>query len=130
MLNPEKRRDRLQTIVNQIVNLRDRYKPCISCDKEWIEGEVRHASHFKSRGSNSALRYHFWNLNTSCHSCNWKKGGNIQGYEPRLRIKIGDEKVDFLKNHPRSREYPLEWLNRAIKIANKWLNRKKKRMGI
>lgn len=121
---------RLQVIVNQIVNLRDRFKPCISCDKPWIEGEVRHASHFKSIGSNSALRFNFWNLNTSCSACNWKKAGNIQEYEPRLRIKIGNDKVDFLKNHPRSREYTVEWVNRATKIANKKLRRLKKRIGI
>lgn len=126
----KKRLAALQTIVNKYVNLVNRGRPCISCDKPWIDGEVRHASHFKSVGSNSALRFHMWNLHTSCHKCNWKLAGNIGEYEPRLRIKIGDLKVDFLKNHPRSREYSVEWLKRATLIANKKVNRLKKRMGI
>lgn len=118
-----------ERVVNRYINLRDRGKPCISCDKPWVEGEVRHASHFKSVGSNSALRYHLWNINTSCHKCNWKLGGNIQEYEPRLRVRIGKDKVEILKNHERLREYSTEWLKRAIKIFNKKSNRLVKRIG-
>lgn len=117
----------LQRIVNRYVNLRDRGKCCISCGKAWIESEVRHASHMKSRGSNSALRFHMWNLNTSCSYCNLYLSGNVAEYERQLRIRAGDDKVEFLNNHPRSREYSIEWINRAIKIANKKVNRIKGR---
>ncbi len=126
----KKRLAAFQRIFNRYVNLVNRGRPCISCDKPYMEGITRHASHFKSVGSNSALRFHLWNVHTSCHKCNLFLSGNIGEYEPRLRIKIGSDKVEFLNNHPRSREYSVEWLKRATKIFNRKINRLKKRVAI
>ncbi|MEX5385685.1 recombination protein NinG, partial [Cronobacter muytjensii] len=104
---------------------------CISCDKpaHWTGGKW-HGSHFKSVGSNSALQFNLLNINKSCDQCNFFMAGNIGPYETRLRQKIGDEKVDWLKNHPRGREYTPEYLDRLARILRKKIRRTEKRLGI
>jgi hypothetical protein len=122
--------DRLQAVVNEIARVRDSEFGCISCNKTsyWTGGDW-HGSHFKSVGSNSALRFNLWNIHKACDQCNYFQAGNIASYEVRLRIKIGDDRVDWLKNHPREREYSREWLDRAREVARKYLRRLKKRKG-
>jgi hypothetical protein len=104
--------------------LRDRDFGCISCDKgpHWTGG-VWHGSHFKSVGASSALQFNLWNIHKACDQCNWFKAGNIGPYETRLRQKIGDDRVDWLKNHPRSREYTPEYLDRLARILRKKIKR-------
>jgi hypothetical protein len=108
-----------QVVVNKYVRIRDRHLGCVSCDRPASWNGQWHASHLKSRGANSALRFHLWNLNKSCSICNNYLSGNVAEYEKRLRIKIGDEKVDFLNNHPKSRTYTREYLMRLKKIFQK-----------
>lgn len=107
--------DDAQKAVNKYVNLKCKHLPCICCGKSPYEG-VRHAGHYKSRGSNSFLRFHLWNIHTCCYSCNVSKSGNIIEYRPNLIKKIGIEKVEFLENAPRSRIYSDEYLIRLKKI--------------
>tara|TARA_B110000503_G_scaffold135296_1_gene215611 strand:- start:413 stop:997 length:585 start_codon:yes stop_codon:yes gene_type:complete len=118
---------RVQKYVNKYVNLRDKHLPCICCGKSPYSG-VRHAGHFKSRGSNSFLRFNLWNIHSCCYSCNTMKGGNINEYRPALVDKIGAEKVEYLDNAPRSREYTKEYLARLQKIMIKKIKRLEKRM--
>jgi hypothetical protein len=108
--------------------LRDRDYGCISCDKgaHWTGG-VWHGSHFKSVGSNSALQFNLLNINKACAQCNYFLAGNIAPYETRLRQKIGDVRVDWLKNHPRSREYTPEYLDRLASILRKKIKRLERR---
>lgn len=103
--------------------LRDRDLGCISCEKGPHWHGVWHGSHFKSVGSNSALQFNLWNINKSCDQCNYWKAGNIGPYETRLREKYGDERVDWLKNHPRSREFTAEYLDRLARILRKKIKR-------
>lgn len=122
---------RLQDVVNAIARVRDHEYGCISCDKpQYWAGGAWHGSHFKSVGSNSALRYNLLNIHKACDQCNYFQAGNIANYETRLRQKIGDERVDWLKNHPRSREYSRDWLDRAYVIASKYLKRLRRRKGL
>jgi len=116
-----------QEVFNRYINLRDKNKPCISCDKPAHKG-VRNASHYKSRGAYSALRFNLWNTNTSCYSCNFEKAGNIGEYRPRLIKKIGIEKVEFLENHPRSRIYDKDYLIRLKNIFSRKIKRLKSRI--
>lgn len=117
--------------VNRYVILRDYYDPCISCDKPSHWDGRWHASHFKSVGSNSLLRYHLWNINKSCDQCNWYKAGNITAYEEKLRLKIGDERVQWLKDRKNgTREYSAEYLDRLTRIFNKKVRRLIKRRGL
>lgn len=110
--------------------LRDNAYGCISCDKGPHWHGVWHGSHFKSVGSNSALQFNLWNINKSCDQCNYFMAGNIGPYETRLRQKYGDERVDWLKSHPRSREYTPEYLDRLAAILRKKIRRLEKRLGI
>lgn len=126
-----KRADITQRAINRYVLLRDYEDGCISCDKTvyWQGGEW-HASHFKSRGASSGLRFHLWNIHKACSQCNWHKGGNVQEYEPHLAAKIGADKVEILKNFPRSREFTHEYLIRMARIFNKKATRTAKRLGL
>lgn len=129
---PHKERlEAVQKLANRIAILRDWEDGCISCDKgpAW-QGGAWHGSHYKSVGSNSALRFNLHNIHKACNQCNWHKAGNIADYEPRLAIKLGDERLEWLKNHPRSREYSTEYLQRYAAIARRWIKRREKRLGI
>lgn len=97
---------RAEKAVNALVRERDIEQPCISCGTndaaEW------HAGHWKSVGSNSALRYDLSNIHRQCDQCNVFKGGNATEYEARLPARIGQAEVDRLKNSPRSRKWTRE----------------------
>ncbi len=118
--------DLTQAVINRYVNIRDRGKPCISCGKP--DQGVRNASHYKARGSNSALRYNLFNISSSCYRCNVPLSGNIAGYIPGLKAKYGAERLEWLDNHPRSREYSREYLERMREIFTKKAKRLIKRM--
>ncbi len=108
-----------QSLANQYVRLRDRFKGCVSCDRPVTWQGQWHASHFRSVGAASAIRFNLWNIHKSCSICNNWKSGNLSEYEPRLREKIGDEKVDWLRTQNQPREYSIEYLQRLIKIFKK-----------
>lgn len=110
--------DITQRVINKYVLTKWRDMPCICCGKSAYDG-VRNASHFKSRGSNSFLRFNLWNIWPCCYSCNVSKGGNIHEFRPALIKLIGYEKVDFLDNAPKSRTYDVEYLERMRRIFAK-----------
>ena len=129
---PHKERlEAVQKLANRIAVLRDWNDGCISCDKgpNW-QGGAWHGSHYKSVGSNSALRFNLYNISKACSQCNWHKGGNIADYSPRLAVKWGADRLEWLNNHPRSREYSTEYLMRYASIARRWIKRREKRLGI
>lgn len=130
-MKPQERANLAQKAVNRYVLLRDYEQGCISCEKSvYWQGGAWHASHFKSRGASSGLRFHLWNIHKACDQCNYHKGGNIHDYEPRLVLKIGADKVEALKNFPRSREFSNEYLDRITSVFNKKANRMARRLGI
>jgi len=112
-----------QISVNKYVRMRDYGKGCISCEKspEW-SGQW-HASHFRSVGAASSLRFNLWNIHKSCSVCNNWKSGNISEYAPRLIEKIGKEKFEYLLSQNRIERYSIEYLVRMKSIFNKKANR-------
>jgi hypothetical protein len=106
---------------NKYVRLRDlsRGFGCISCDKPNGWGGQWHASHFKSVGANSFLRYHLWNVHLACSQCNDRLSGNIGEYTLRLPDRIGQERFEYLKTAPRSKKYDREYLQRLAKVFRK-----------
>lgn len=94
-----------QTAVNKLCLLLDKGLPCISCGRPDGGPGKRNASHFKSRGSNSFLRYSLANLHAACIPCNLHQSGNIEGYRQGLTERYGSEIVDFLDSHPRARAW-------------------------
>jgi len=117
-----------EAAINRLVRIRDRDKPCVSCDRSASWGGQWHASHFKSVGSNSALRFNLWNIHKACSICNNHLSGNIDEYRKRLPSRIGLERVEWLDNHPRGRRYSAEYLRRLKRIANKRASMLEKRM--
>ena len=77
-----------QTVINRYVLTKYKDMPCVCCGKSPYDG-VRNASHFKSRGSNSFLRFHLWNIWPCCYTCNVKKGGAIHEFRKALTELIG-----------------------------------------
>lgn len=112
-----------QAIVNRIVRIRDADKPCISCDRPATWGGQWHASHLRSRGAASAIRFHLWNIHKSCSICNNHLSGNLSGYLPRIRERIGDAKVDWLYEQNQVVKHDVEYLRRFKLVMGKRLKR-------
>jgi hypothetical protein len=113
-----------QSVVNRYVRLRDAHKPCASCDRPASWGGQWHASHLRSVGAASAIRFHLWNIHKACSICNNWKSGNLSEYEPRLRELIGDAKVDWLRSQNHRAEYSVDYLKRIKAVFTKKANRK------
>lgn len=130
-MSHKQRLEAVQKLANRIAVLRDWNDGCISCDKgpDW-QGGAWHGSHYKSVGSNSALRFNLYNISKACSQCNWHKAGAIADYAPRIALKWGAGRLEWLNNHPRSREYSTEYLQRYAAIARRWIKRREKRLGI
>ncbi len=121
-------KDDAQRAINKYVRLRDHGLPCISCDRpaDW-DGQW-HASHFRSVGAASAVRYSLWNIHKACSVCNNWKSGNLSEYEPRLRAKIGDAKVDWLRAQNHRAHYSVEYLQRLKAVFAKRCRRLEQRL--
>lgn len=57
------------------------------------------AGHFFSAGHHTALKFHEDNVHGQCIKCNLYDHGNLLGYQEGLIKKIGQERVDFLRNN-------------------------------
>jgi len=79
---------------HRYIRERDKNDSCICCDLPL--GKNYDAGHFLESGNNSALRYDEDNIHGQSVHCNQYKGGNPVEYQKRLRLKIGDKRVDSL----------------------------------
>jgi hypothetical protein len=84
----------LQVIFNKYIRLRDKDKPCISCDRPLPS--KYDASHFFSVGSYPNLRFNENNCHAACIFCNQHKHGNILEYSLRLPKRIGEYEYNGL----------------------------------
>jgi hypothetical protein len=109
----------LQAIVNRYVRLRDKGNACVSCGKPDDGSHQRHASHYRSVGACSSLRFNTLNIHASCAQCNSHKSGNILEYRIRLIRMFGEAFVDRLECAPKSQAYSLDWIGRAKTIFRK-----------
>lgn len=100
-----------QASCNKLCLLLDKGKPCISSGApDDGKSRKRNASHFKSRGSNSFLRYSLLNLHAATAHDNNFKSGNIEGYRKGLTERYGPELVEYLDTAPRQKEWACEEL--------------------
>lgn len=101
-----------QAAVNKLCLLLDKGLPCISCGRPDGGPGKRNASHFKSRGSNSFLRFSLANVHASCVVCNLHQSGNIEGYRQGLTERHGSAMVNYLDSAPRVADWqPLQLQN-------------------
>lgn len=112
-----------QAEVNRYVRLRDRHLGCVSCDKPATWDGQWHASHFRSVGAASAVRFNLWNIHKACSVCNHHLSGNIAGYLPRLIERIGAEKVAWIEQQNQIVRYDIEYLKRVKQVFKKRANR-------
>ena len=101
-----------QTAFNAFIRVRDHDQPCISCGKHHT-GQY-HAGHFRSRGSQPALRYEESNIWLQCQPCNVALSGNLLNYRKALIARIGIEKVEWLEGPHEPKKYTIPELQ-AIK---------------
>jgi len=113
---------------NKYVRMRDEHLGCVSCDKPASWHGQWHASHFRSTKAASAVRFNLWNVHKSCSVCNNWLSGNLSEYEPKLRERIGNEKVDWLRQQNQTVTYSIDYLKRLKGIFKKKCARLSKKL--
>ena len=114
-----------EQVINGYVRVRDSLDGCISCNKPSHWDGQWHASHFKSVGSNSRLRYNLWNIHKSCSECNKFLSGNVAEYEKRLLLKFnragidGAARINWLRCQNGVTDYTPEYLTRLRAVFAK-----------
>lgn len=119
-----------QAIVNKIVRIRDVHLGCCSCDRGPSWDGQWHASHLRSVGAASAVRFNLWNINKACSICNNHLSGNVAEYLPRIRARIGDAKVDWLYTQNQLVKHDIPYLTRFKAVMGKKLRRLEKRVSL
>lgn len=99
-----------QAAFNAFIRERDKGNPCISCGKPDNGQHQRHASHYRSVGACSSLRYDERNVHASCSACNNYLSGNLANYRVSMIEKFGHELVEWLESQPKSFKWTREML--------------------
>ena len=115
-----------QAEFNRWVRLRDADLPCISCGR-YHQGKYD-AGHFRSVGSNPALRFEPLNCHKQCVPCNQHKSGNAIEYRIGLVARIGAEAVAWLEGRHEPKRYSIDDL-KAIKAEYQQKLRELKERG-
>ncbi|UZE14781.1 recombination protein NinG [Pseudomonas sp. B21-053] len=97
-----------QHAFNAWVRERDAELPCISCGRHH-QGKYD-AGHYRTVGSNPALRFEPLNCHRQCSPCNTQLSGNIVNYRIALVKRIGAEQVDWLEGPHEPKKYTVEEL--------------------
>lgn len=84
----------LQPIFNLYIRLRDHGKPCVSCGQY---KETYDAGHFYPRSGYAGLRFDEDNVHNECRACNSFDESHLIGYAENLKIRIGDQDYQALK---------------------------------
>jgi Bacteriophage Lambda NinG protein. len=95
-----------QTAFNAWVRERDAALTCISCGRHH-QGKYD-AGHYRTVGSNPALRFEPLNCHRQCSPCNTHKSGDIVNYRIELVKRIGTDKVDWLEGPHDPKRYTIE----------------------
>ena len=107
---------RAQAAFNAWIRERDSGKPCVSCGHPDDGSRQRHASHYRSVGACSFLRFNELNVNASCSICNNWLSGNIGNYRVELINRIGIERVEWLECQPKTKRWTREELQDVERI--------------
>jgi len=87
---------------HKFIRERDKKLGCCCCGRPL--GKNYDAGHFIESGNAPFLRYHEDNIHAQSVHCNQYKGGDSGDYESRLRLKIGDKRVDWLKDNKHTKQ--------------------------
>ena len=113
-----------QASFNRYVRMRDKGKPCISCNRHvsdinTLRGHNIDCGHYRSRGSAGHLRFNLYNAHGQCVQCNRDLSGNVVDYRICLIRRIGQDRVDRLECDNSIRKFDIEYLKRIKRIFNK-----------
>lgn len=115
-----------QSVFNAWVRARDADQPCISCGRHH-QGKYD-AGHFRSVGSNPALRFEPLNCHKQCVPCNQHKSGNAIEYRIGLVARIGAEAVAWLEGPHEPKRYSIDDL-KQITAQYRAMTRELQRAG-
>lgn len=87
----------LQAAFNAWIRARDAGLPCISCGRAASWRGQWDAGHYRSRGSEPALRFEPLNTHKQCLPCNRHLSANLIPYRINLIKKIGLERVEWIE---------------------------------
>lgn len=111
-----------QTAFNRYIRMRDLNKNCVSCgnplisNSNYLTGSAVDASHYRSRGAASHLKFNVFNVHSACTRCNRQLSGNAVEYRIRLIQRIGLERVERLEQDNADRKYTIDYLKRVKAI--------------
>lgn len=97
-----------QQAFNAWVRARDAELPCISCGRHH-QGKYD-AGHYRTVGSNPALRFEPLNCHKQCSPCNTQLSGDIVNYRINLVQKIGAEAVAWIEGPHEAKKYTVDEL--------------------
>lgn len=97
-----------QQAFNEWVRHRDAALPCVSCGRHH-EGKYD-AGHYRTVGSNPALRFEPLNCHRQCSPCNTQLSGNIVNYRIELVRRVGIANVEWLEGPHEPQKHTIEEL--------------------
>lgn len=111
-----------QTAFNRYIRWRDYHKPCVSCggtlqhNGNYTTGSAVDASHYRSRGAASHLKFNVFNVHSACTRCNRQLSGNAVEYRIRLIERIGITLVERIESDNTPRKFTIDYLKRVKAI--------------
>lgn len=111
-----------QSAFNRYIRIRDDGKECVSCGNQligknnYLTGSAIDASHYRSRGAASHLKFNVFNVHSACTRCNRQLSGNAVEYRIRLIERIGLERVERLESDNEPRRFDIPYLQRIKSI--------------
>ena len=109
-----------QHAFNAWVRARDAALPCVSCGRHH-QGKYD-AGHYRTVGSNPALRFEPMNCHRQCSPCNTRLSGNIVNYRIELVKRIGAAALEWLEGPHEAKKYTVEEI-KAIKAKYRAMTR-------
>lgn len=105
-----------QKVFNQYIRLRDKHKPCVSCESKL--GVKYDAGHYFSSGGHKAVTFNEDNVHAQCVTCNRYKHGNLLEYQIGIEKRIGADRL--LKLHAEAHEVRKYTTDELKKIISKY----------
>lgn len=122
-----------QSAFNRYIRIRDDGKECVSCGNpligknNYLTGSAIDASHYRSRGAASHLKFNVFNVHSACTRCNRQLSGNAVEYRIRLIERIGLERVERLESDNEPRRFDIPYLQRIKSIFTRKARQLEKR---
>ena len=122
-----------QTAFNRYIRIRDEGKPCASCGNpligksNYLTGSAIDASHYRSRGAASHLKFNVFNVHSACTRCNRQLSGNAVEFRMRLIDRIGLQRVERLESDNEPRRFDIHYLQRIKSIFTRRARQLEKR---